>query len=65
MGTFPDDWSGKFRFALVVAVELRKICAVTPGLYEESFVEDVKYGARLWIEAGEPIKPIVEPKGVN
>lgn len=52
IGTFPNDWSGKIRFSMAVAVAVKIMCEITPMLEEDHFVQDVKDGAIIWAECG-------------
>lgn len=51
---FANDYSGKVLFALTLAHAMRALCNVTPGLREETFVDDARRGTMIWVEEGEP-----------
>ena len=54
MATFESDYSGKIKFCVAIAKAVKAMCAITPGLNEATFIDDVKRGTTLWGELGEP-----------
>lgn len=52
---FSDDYRGKILFSLGLALSVRRLCSVYPGIKEETFVRDARRGAALWVEHGEPL----------
>lgn len=51
---FANDYRGKVLFAVALATSAAALCKHAPGLRPESFIEDVKAAAAVWVELGEP-----------
>ena len=53
-GGFSNDYEGKVKFALALATAVTVLCKITPILDEATFIDDVRIGTAIWVDAGEP-----------
>ncbi len=51
----PDNYRGKVLMILALALAIKRMSAITPGIREESFVADAMLGAAIWVDSGEPL----------
>ena len=60
---FADDYRGKVMFCLALGHAVMVMRKITPGLEGtgQDFIDAVKAGTMIWVEAGEPAKAPKEP----